>query len=693
MLYGAAYYHEYQPYERLNEDIRLMTDAGLTVVRLGESTWASWEPVDGHFEFAWMDRVIDALHGAGIKVILGTPTYAIPAWLHRKHPEIMAQYAQGKRAYYGGRQNMNHANPTFRHYAERIVRQLVSHYATHPAIIGYQVDNETSSGLLYNPDVFQRYVEHLKAKFGHVERLNEVWGLTYWSHRLGDWSDLWTPDGNTNPGYDLEWRRFLATLVTDLLRWEASLVREYARPEQFVTQCFVRLHGRPDADVYDAAQSLDIVAVNPYHATQDGLDLSEGKSLAYGLPEWMADGKRDSQVWEISLNADFARGVKQKNYIITEINASTIGGAHCNYPGYAGQLRLVAYHHIARGANMIEYWHWHTLHYGTETYWGGVLNHDLEPGRIYREFQQIASALRTHNALLTDLQADADVAFLYSQDSKYAFEFMPPLPLAESNLPDRSSYGHIFDTFYRGFFDARVQSVILDVAQRFEDYPLVIAPALYIADDALLERLVDYAERGGHLFLTFRGGYADEYARVRWQRAPGLLRRAIGASYQEYSNLAAPLRLKSAHPDFEPDQNALATGWADGLVLEGAAPLAYYEHKHFGQFPAIITQPFGNGRVTYCGTLPSAHLAEILAAWTTRQAGIQTRFANLPQPVRVNSASAFNDKKLWFLSNWSGESQIIRRFPLKGYELFSGTPIDLDSEVELAPWDVKILVE
>ena len=125
MLYGAAYYHEYQPYERLSEDIRLMREAGLTVVRLGESTWTSWEPEDGRFEFDWMDRVIDAMHDAGIKVIFGTPTYAIPAWLHRKYPDLMAEYAQGKRAYYGARQNMNHAHAAYRFYAERVIRELV----------------------------------------------------------------------------------------------------------------------------------------------------------------------------------------------------------------------------------------------------------------------------------------------------------------------------------------------------------------------------------------------------------------------------------------------------------------------------------------------------------------------------------------------------------------------------------------
>ncbi|MBZ0307745.1 MAG: beta-galactosidase, partial [Anaerolineae bacterium] len=192
MLYGVAYYHEYQPYDRLQDDVQKMVDAGLTVVRLGESTWASWEPRDGQFEFAWMNRVMDTLHQAGLKIIFGTPTYAIPPWMHRKHPELMAQHEQGKRDYYGARQNMNFTHPAYRYYAERVIRALCSHYAPHPGIIGFQVDNETSSGQLYNPNVFDQFVDYLKAKFETVERLNTVWGLTYWSHHLSDWADLWT---------------------------------------------------------------------------------------------------------------------------------------------------------------------------------------------------------------------------------------------------------------------------------------------------------------------------------------------------------------------------------------------------------------------------------------------------------------------------------------------------------------------
>ena len=160
VLYGAAYYHEYQPYDRLDQDIELMKQAGITVVRVGESTWTSWEPRDGDFQFAWMDRIVNAMHQAGIKVIMGTPTYSIPPWLYKKHPDILVShygtappmtdpwYGTYPNSLpggaYGPRQNMDLTHPEFRRYSERIIRKIAEHYAKHPAIIGWQVDNETA---------------------------------------------------------------------------------------------------------------------------------------------------------------------------------------------------------------------------------------------------------------------------------------------------------------------------------------------------------------------------------------------------------------------------------------------------------------------------------------------------------------------------------------------------------------------
>src|SRR3984893_9828512 len=341
VLYGVAYYPEYMPYERSDQDIALMQKAGISVVRIGESTWGLWEPEDGKFEFAWMDLVVEKLHAAGIRIILGTPTYSIPAWMYKKHPEILVTRLGGQSLYYGLRQNTDLANPTYRFYCERVIRKILEHYKNNPAIIGYQIDNETSSAYAANHDVQVGFENYLKSKFKTVDELNKVWGLNYWGQRLNDWTELPPRDGIINPGWKLEWERYSQWLTTDFLAWQARIVNEYKGPSQFVMHDFA---GAPNPVVNeeDVGRSLDIVAANPYHGTQDQFD-----------------GETSSMV------GDYMRSLKNTNYLITETNAEAIGwDSKEQFPPYDGQLRLDVYTHASSGANMVESWHWPTLHYG-----------------------------------------------------------------------------------------------------------------------------------------------------------------------------------------------------------------------------------------------------------------------------------------------------------------------------------------
>jgi glyoxylase-like metal-dependent hydrolase (beta-lactamase superfamily II) len=228
----------------------------------------------------------------------------------------MARYGQDRRAFFGARQNMDFTHPAYRYHAGRIICALVSRFAAHPVVIGWQIDNETGTGMLYNPNVFLRFVDHLKGKYGTAERLNEFWGLNYWSHRIYDWAELWTPDGNTNPSYDLEWRRFQSALTTEFLSWQTQIVREYARSDQFITQDLVGGFGRPDSDRYQVAQVVDILSENPYHTMQAGLALPENDAERIS-GEWMpSDG-----AWALWCNGDFGRSGRQTNFLVTEVNA------------------------------------------------------------------------------------------------------------------------------------------------------------------------------------------------------------------------------------------------------------------------------------------------------------------------------------------------------------------------------------
>jgi beta-galactosidase len=216
-----------------------------------------------------------------------------------------------------------------------------------------------------------------------------------------------------------------------------------------------------------------------------------------------------------------------------------------------------------------------------------------------------------------------------------------------------------------------------------------VAPALYIADDLLLDLLDGYARAGGHLVLSFRSGYADDEARPRAERMPGRLRAAVGAGYGEYTNLAAPVALRQGDAGFALPAGATATAWADALVPEGAETLVGYEHPHLGRWAAVTTNLHGEGRVTYVGTLPDHRLAVALARWLRPAADA---WGERPETVTVTGARNGEGGQLRFVSNWSWQPTSLA-LPVAARDLLSGTDLAAGEALDLAAWDVRVLLE
>ncbi len=677
VLFGAAYYHEYQPHDRLEQDLDLMAEARFSVIRVGESVWSTWEPENGRFDLDWLQPVLDGAHARGIAVLLGTPTYAVPPWLVRLYPEIAGERKTGQRIPWGARQEVDFTHPAFRFHAERVIRKIIGRYADHPAVVGFQVDNEPGNELFHNHGVFQRFVDSLRHTYGDVQKLNDEWGLVYWSHRLSDWADLWTPDGNYQPQYDVAWRQFQADQTTEFIGWQADIVREYARPDQFVTTCIA--YERPAMADDELVRRLDVTAGNPYYAMQDGLLHPQTRPAQQN---WTTRG-----TWALYLSADRMYSSQQRPFLVTETNAQSIGFPWDNRPAYDGQWRQAAWALVSRGAKMIEYWHWHTLHFGAETYWGGVLPHNGRPGRTYKEIAQLGAELEAAGSLVADLTPDSDVTMLYSLPSKWLMQKYPPLS-HEDGSPDDRSYHGLFDPFYRGAFDAGLQMRILHASQFSKDVvsPVLVVPGLYLADDALLEQLVAYAAAGGHLVVGPRTGYADHEARARTATMPAGLAAAAGVSYDEYSNLSAELPVRAAADSpLELGDDAAATRWADGLQVDGADVLAGYDHPHFGRWPAITTRAHGNGRITYVGTVPNGPLATALFRWIA-----PTTWTDLPTSVTVTSATAADGRRLRFVHNWSWDAVSVD-LPAPFHDVLADRSVE--DKLDLGPWDVRVLVE
>ena len=238
LLYGAAYYEEYLPYGRLQQDVGMMKAAGINVVRIAESTWSTCEPQDGVFDFSHVVRVIDAMEEAGIGVIIGTPTYAVPAWMVKKHPEILADTKAGRNLY-GPRQNMDITNPDYLFYAERAIRKLMECTAHRKGVIGFQLDNETKSYGTSGKNVQKAFVAYLKKEFGgSLEEINRKFGLDYWSNRINSWEEFPDIRGTINGSLGAQFQKFQRKLVTEFLSWQAGIVREYKREGQFITHNF-----------------------------------------------------------------------------------------------------------------------------------------------------------------------------------------------------------------------------------------------------------------------------------------------------------------------------------------------------------------------------------------------------------------------------------------------------------------------
>jgi beta-galactosidase len=696
ILFGAAYYFEYQPdaangfdtetaRARLKTDLDLMAEAGFSVIRVGESVWSTWEPENGRFDLDWLQPVLDGAHERGIAVVLGTPTYAVPPWLTRLYPEIAGEHRTGERIGWGGRQEVDYTHPAFRFHAERVIRKILARYADHPAVIGFQVDNEPGLQIFHNEGVFQQFADRLRHEYGDVETLNREWGLVYWSHRLSTWADLWRPDGNMQPQYALAWRRFQADLTTEFIGWQADLAREYAREDQFVTTCIS--YSRPGIDDPSLTARLDVAAGNPYYRMQDGLALpaaGDGDAIS-----WNTEG-----TWALYHSADRMYSSKQAPFMVTETNAQAIGEPWRNEPAYDGQWRQAAWALVSRGASMVEYWQWHTLHFGTETYWGGVLPHSLRPGRVYRELARLGRELRKAGGALSGLVPGADVAVLYSKRSEWALAAQPQIAKDDGG-PEPHSFEAIVGPFYRGAFDARLQARIIhtgqlgDPAEAVSEYPVLVAAGLYAEDDDLLDWLDRYAAAGGHLVIGPRTGYGDQEARARLDVKPARLTEAAGVWYEEFANLSGEVPVRAVEGSgLALGEGAAAVKWADGLYPEGAEALAEYAHPHYGRFPAATTKAHGQGRVTYVGTIPNDAFGKALLEWTAPAGAWRPEHPS----VTTTGGTTGEGRTVRFVHNWSWDAVEIA-LPAAVTDVLDGTEYAAGDALPLGPWDVKVLLE
>jgi len=661
ILYGVAYYDEYTPVDRVDEDARMMKAAGISVVRIAESTWGTLEPQPGVFDFSHVDRMLAAMHRQGIRVIVGTPTYAIPTWLARQHPNVLVVNPGGVRAQYGPRQNMDISDPDYRAAAERVIVALIDHVKDHPAVIGYQLDNETKAYNTSGPNVQAAFVAQMKRAWPDLNALNAAWGLNYWSNRINRWEDFPSTNASINASMSNAFAEFQRSLVTDFLTWQAKLVRAHAKPGQFLTQNFdLAWQGhsygiQPEVDHWKSARPLDIAGIDIYHPSQDKLT---GIEIAFG--------------------GDVSRSMRNgQNYLVLETEAQ----GFAQWTPYPGQLRLQAFSHLASGAQMVEYWHWATTANAIETYWRGLLTQDYKPNPVYAEAGTVGADLKRLGPKLAGMTKRNRVAIYVSNRALSAFD---------SFKPNGVGYNQVLRPFYDALYRMNVEVDILspDSTTKLDEYQLIVVPALYAASDAEIDRLNNYAKRGGHLLYTFKSGFSDENTKVRYADQPGAIAEAAGVGYQLF---ATP---EGVSLDGDPFGVGAADNkvrwWMEMLTPTTAKVVARYSHPAWPAAAAMTRNAWGRGEVSYIGFMPTDAMIDKIMASEVERAGVQPNLPGVRFPVIVKDGMLKNGHRVHYLFNYSATAQQVS-LPRGGVELLKSRKISNGQPIQLAPWDVAIV--
>jgi len=665
-LYGAAYYSEYMPYDRIEKDFQMMKAAGMNVIRIAESTWSTLEPHDGIFDFSHVDRMLEEAKKADLMVIIGTPTYAVPSWLVKKDPDVMVTMKFGQPSY-GPRQLMNLWNPTFRFHADRVIRELISHTANHPQVIGFQIDNETKHYGNYGAQCHELFKEYLKETYKTTDNLNRTFNLHYWSNAIHDWDDL--PDLKLTINHSLRsaYEKFIRTLAADYLKWQSDIVKEYRKEGQFITQNFD----------FDWAKALDDPKMEAYsYGVQGDICHQEAcdKALDLASCDIYHPAQDDETGREIAFGGDEIRSLRHEPYLVMESQAQGFKG----WTPYPGQLRLDTYAHLASGAMGQMYWNWMSIHNAAETYWKGVLNHDLLESPIYEEISEIGNEIKRVGADNLCITKKNRIVLVEDPISKEALNNLP--------IDAGIRYNDVVRWMYDTLYEMNLECDVVDVSViEPSDYDVVIVPALYCAAESFIGKLEKFVKEGGVLISSFKSFFCNEIATVYQDLQPHGLTEVFGANYQQFS---APGRTTVAG-------GKSVKGFMELVNTTTAKAIYSYEHKYWGRYAAATENGYGNGKAFYIGCFMDGDLLKDIYRKAFEAAGI-----TLPEqengicyPLVLRSGINKKGALVHYLMNFSEEVQNTVCPYDHAVELLTGKTLQKGDVISLDDWGVCVLAE
>jgi beta-galactosidase len=653
LAFGGDYNPEQWPRQTWDEDLRLMREAGVTMVTVGVFAWAQVEPREGEFVFDDLDEVLDRLHRGGIAVDLATATASRPPWLSTRYPEILPVDRDGHRYWPGSRQTFCPSSPIVRRHQLMLVDRLATRYADHPALALWHVGNELGchNAHCYCDVSAEAFRAWLMARYGDIVALNAAWGTAFWSQRYSDWSEVLPPRRTStfgNPTQELDFWRFSSDEIVASLVAERDVLHARTPGIPVTTNL---LQDLKHVDGFALGRACDLVSIDHY--------------LLAKIP--------DSHV-DLALAADFARGAARgAPWLLMEHSTSAVNWQGVNGAKMPGELRRNSLAHVARGSDGALFFQWRASASGAEKFHSAIVPHAGTDSRVWRESVELGRDLEALDEIRGS-RVDAPVALVVDWHAWWASEL-------SAHPSSELKYLDVLRDVHSAFWRLGVTADVVHPTDDLSRYSLVVVPTLYVVDDPTITAIDHYVHKGGRILVSYFSGITDVNDRVRLGGYPGAFADLLGVRMEEFCPL--PIGGTTQLSD-----GAIGTLWTERGRVTTASVLASFVDGPAAGSPAVTRVDAGFGAAWYVATRLEPGGWERFLDSILQECRIAPTAPGAPAGLEALRRRNRSGASWLFLLNHRPEPATV---PADGCDLLTG--VEVDGEITVPPGGVAVIRE
>ena len=640
MFLGVDYYPEHWDINLIDSDIARIKKLGCNVVRIGEFAWHLMEPEEGCFDFSFFDMVIDKLKKNNIKIIFGTPTATFPAWLYKKHPNILSKDENLQIRSFGGRRQYCFNSPEYNRYSLKITEELVKHYSREDAIIAWQIDNELGhegSDLCYCENCHKEFINFLEVKYQSIKELNEVYGTVFWGQTYNSFSEVPIPTKTItihNPSLMLDLARFRSFSLVSFANRQICKVRAFKGKNQLVTTNLPGGLFDKYFEHWKLAENLDFVSYDNY-------------------PVWGGLEKPVASE-ETALSLDFIRGLKNKNFWIVEQLMGAQGHDIIGYLPRPNEAQMWAYQAFAHGCSNMLWFRWRAMDKGAEQFCLGIIDQNNREGRKFKEVAECIDNIKKHDKVINS-EINSDVALIYDYDNVHSWKFQ------------QQSAGFNFLNealrLYRPFYRLNVNIDVIPSVYDISKYKVVILPAMQIIDDDLFQKLDKFAVKGGTVIFGFRSGIKNKNNNLYFdQAAPCKIGKMAGIEILESESLGQTNKTVITDGKNRFDVKV----WCDYIDSINAEVLYSYDDKFYRDKACITKNRYKNCDCYYIGGGVDDKVLLSIAKDILNNEKI--RYMESPEGIELYSRKNLKEQKTFIINHTANEIKT-DDYSLKPYQV------------------------